>query len=334
MQEQVIATELKDSIAKQEIYGVSFSLISQQQNQYTYWGFTGKGEQHQPVSPDLYYDLASLTKVIATTTRCLQLLVNGRINLTDTLGMFLPKAAAKELTIEQLLLHRTGLVADLPNVHELTSVELQEQVLASLPQVTPGTKTEYSDLNFILLGWIIAQVDGDLLESITEHVFKPLNMAHTFYQPELHIATSLCVPTEYQEERGLVQGEAHDYKAHLLNGVSGHAGLFGTLTDLTKFTRVLSGLTPNEQVMPQAAFDLLAKYDVGARTLGWQRWSHDEQYWHTGFTGTSIAFDRQKHTGFVCLTNRIYPTRTNKGFVHTRRQLLQAFFGRKREWNQ
>lgn len=310
--------------------GISYSLFGPDYNEMHVLGFQGAGTDYLPLTADALYDLASLTKVVATTTRLLQLLVTGELHLADQLGQFVTGCAAPELTIAQLMLHRSGLPADVTGAHGMTRAQLDTAVRGSMPQHAPGSVTEYSDLNYILLGRVIAAVDGDLAASVDGQVLRPLGMTSSGYNPQAPAAR--FVPTENRPERGgIVRGQVHDHKAYLMGGVSGHAGLFSTLSDLTVFTRALVGLTDNAVLPPQIR-ELLAAHDVGGRTLGWRRWSHEQQYWHTGFTGTSIAFDCERQTGFVCLTNRVYPTRTNRKFLAVRQQMLRAFFGQESEW--
>ena len=324
--DELAAAALSDAA----VPGISYSVFGPDMNAGHALGFQGQGADHLPLTGAALYDLASLTKVVGTTTRLLQLLAAHKLHLTDTVGQYVGGCAAPELTIEQLMLHRSGLPADVAGVHGMNRAQLDTAVRSAQPHYTPGTVTEYSDLNYILLGRVIAAIDGSLAASVSSQVLRPLGMTSSGYNLQAPLAR--FVPTENRPERGgIVRGKVHDHKAYLMGGVSGHAGLFSNLDDLTIFTRAMTGLTKTP-VLPPAVFKLLADHDVGGRTLGWRRWSHGQQYWHTGFTGTSIAFDRDKQTGFVCLTNRVYPTRTNRAFLAVRRQMLTAFFGQESEW--
>ncbi|WP_390408905.1 serine hydrolase domain-containing protein [Lacticaseibacillus jixiensis] len=332
MNTQAMAQTARLAVSDGKVYGLSYSVISPTHNEQTILGFQGAGADHLPLDAHAHYDLASLTKVVATTTRLLQLLVAGKLDLNQPVGQYVAGLATPELTIGQLLLHRSGLPADLPNVHQLSAQQLKAAVKAAQPHFAPGSQMEYSDLNFILLGWVIQAIDGALATSIKDHVLAPLGMADSGYAPQ---GIDLCqfVPTESVPDRGgIVRGAVHDHKAYLLNGVSGHAGLFSTLGDLTHFAAAACALTQNPAYSDEMR-DLLAQYNVDGRTLGWRRWrSEGAQYWHTGFTGTSIAFDAEQHRGFVCLTNRIYPTRQKREFLAVRKQLLTEFFDCESEW--
>lgn len=332
---QSLLAPITAAIQQQAVFGVAFSMVGADENAVHFLGFQGTGADHLPLMPQNRYDLASLTKVVGTTTRLLQLLLAGKIQLDQPTGSLVSGLRYPQLTIEQLMLHRSGLPADVPNAHALDRAGLIQAVKTMAAVAPPDTTTLYSDLNFILLGWAIAAVDGSLAASLHQHVFEPLGMQATGYCPQA-VAPSNFVPTENVPERGgVLRGTVHDHKAFLLDGVSGHAGLFSTLGDLTTFTRLLAGLpvSHGEKVLPSAAFSLLERYCVGGRTLGWRCWAQGRhQYWHTGFTGTSIAFDRDTQRGFVCLTNRIYPSRTHRAWLHIRRELLTQFFGIETSW--
>lgn len=320
---------INKAIADQDIYGASYSLIGQDTNLYAYHGFQGKGDQHQPLTPNLLYDLASVSKVVGTTTRIFQLLSQEKISLKDTIGDYISDSASPEIKIENLLMHTSGFQPDFDNVHQMTKDELIDKVKAAKPQRN-DQQAQYSDLNYIYLGWIIEKIDKlPLDKTLAKHIFEPLKMTRTMYNPP---KTQVCVPTEYQADRGgIICGQVHDYKAYLLDGISGHAGLFSTLSDLTQFLRVLlnGGEFEGKQIFPEIFYDYLKdhRFRQNDRTLGWQLWaSNKNMFWHTGFTGTSIAFDLDKKTGFICLTNRIYPTRENRKWIKDRRTAIAEFF--------
>ncbi|QVI34645.1 serine hydrolase [Lacticaseibacillus chiayiensis] len=330
-----LETPITQAIHNKAVFGASFSLVAPDENALYFLGYQGTGDDHLPLMPQDRYDLASLTKVVGTTTRLLQLLVAGEIRLDQPIGSFVSGLRYPQLTVKQLMLHRSGLPADVVNAHDLDRAGLIKAVKTMAAIAPPDTVTIYSDLNYILLGWAIAQIEGSLATSLKQHIFEPLGMKTTGYQPH-GISPDEFVPTEKVPDRGgILRGTVHDHKAFLLDGISGHAGLFATLGDLTTFTRLLAGLPVRngESVLPPAAFSLLDHFCVGGRTLGWRCWSAKyHQYWHTGFTGTSIAFDRDTQRGFVCLTNRIYPTRVNRKWVRVRMQLLTRFFGVTTSW--
>lgn len=326
---QAINDVLQTALASRSVYGISYALIGPEQNELHYLGFQGRGNDAIPLAPDMLYDLASLTKIVGTTTRILQLIGANIIQLTDPVGKYVTGLRQPQLTIGQLLCHDSGLPADIPNALDLSAAGLIEKIKQAPLIAAPGTQTIYSDLGFIQLGWVIQHIDGDLAASLQDNVFAPLGMHDTGFNPAIANARRF-VPTEDVPARGgVLHGQVHDEKAAVLHGVSGHAGLFAPLTDLTHFVRMYlqAGRYQGQQILPPQAFDLLRQYAANGRTLGWQCWQPGgTRLWHTGFTGTSIALDLTARTGFVCLTNRVYPTRNNQSWLKWRRLAVGLFF--------
>lgn len=282
-----------------------------------------------PLKDDDIYDLASLTKVVGVTSRILQLLGKKIIDLDDKVSKYFPKISYPDITVKNLLLHNSGLAADLCNVYSYAN---KDEVIAAIFKqklVYPtGTDMVYSDLNFILLGMIIEKVDEESLDkSLKTHVFEPLEMNNTGYC--LNENKRNFVPTEKTDKRGLIQGEVHDETAYMLNGVSGNAGLFSTIGDLKNFCIMYlqKGKYKGKTIIPSDMIDTLFNYNFMGRTLGWQRWNKNSKtLWHTGFTGTSIALDLDHSTFFICLTNRVNPTRKNQKWINVRRLAVSLFF--------
>ncbi|TVU93936.1 serine hydrolase domain-containing protein [Lactobacillus gasseri] len=282
-----------------------------------------------PLKDGDIYDLASLTKVVGVTSRILQLLGKKIIDLDDKVSKYFPQISYPDITVKNLLLHNSGLAADLSNVYSYAN---KDEVIAAIFKqklIYPtGTDMVYSDLNFILLGMIIEKVDEESLDkSLEAHVFKPLEMANTGYC--LNKNKQNFVPTEKTDKRGLIQGEVHDETAYMLNGVSGNAGLFSTIGDLKNFCRMYlqKGKYKGKTIIPSDMIDTLFNYNFMGRTLGWQRWNKNSKtLWHTGFTGTSIALDLDHSTFFICLTNRVNPTRKNQKWINVRRLAVSLFF--------
>ncbi|UQS81463.1 beta-lactamase family protein [Bombilactobacillus folatiphilus] len=327
--EQKINQLMKTAINQKIVYGVSYAFVSAKEEQIFYLGDQGKNQEKVALEPDMLYDLASLTKVVATTTRILQLLEQNQIHLDDHVGYYLPMIHYPQITIKQLLLHNSGLPADISNPQKLDSQQLINAITHAKLLTPSNTNTIYSDLGYILLGWLIEQIDGNLAHSFAKNIFEPLNMQHTKFNP-ISNQTLNFVPTEFDSTRGgLIRGHVHDEKAAILGGISGHAGLFSTLNDLTKFTRMYlnQGCYHGQQLLNTTSFAYLKKTYCRGRTLGWKKWTPTgNQLWHTGFTGTSIALDLDHQTGFICLTNRIYPTRNDRRWLPIRREAIKLFY--------
>lgn len=326
---QEIDSLIRKSIEEKNIMGASYSFISEDEICNHYVGYQGENKDKIPLRPDMMYDLASLTKVVGTTTRVFQLISDGTVSLSDKIEKFVPDLAYPQITIQQLLLHNSGLPADIENNHDMNKTELIEAIKNTVLINKPGETVVYSDLGYILLGWLIEKIDGNIADSVRENVFKPLGMNNSMYVPK-DFDKSQYVPTEYQSDRGgMIRGTVHDSKAFKLDGVSGHAGLFSTLNDLNKFVEMYlnDGKYNNVQIIDPKIINSLSKYYQYGRTLGWKKWNPNEMFlWHTGFTGTSIALNLENHSGFVCLTNRVYPDRSNANWINTRRLAIGLFY--------
>jgi uncharacterized protein YbbC (DUF1343 family)/CubicO group peptidase (beta-lactamase class C family) len=287
------------------------------------YGLRSKKPAEVPMTDDTVFDLASLTKPIATATSVMLLVEQGKLRISDPVAQHLPAFAAKgkdKITIEQLLLHTSGLIADNPVADYKDGRDKAIQRICDLePTQSPGTKFVYSDVNFIVLGEIVAKLSGKpLAEFAKANVFTPLGMSETGYKPD-DALKKRCAPTEQREGRWMV-GEVHDPRAYLLDGVAGHAGLFSTADDLARYAlmvlhegtldgkRVLSPLTVRLMTTPR---------DVpnGQRAYGWDvRTSYSSNrgelfkgFGHTGFTGTSIWIDPDSETAVIFLSNRVHP---------------------------
>lgn len=326
---KLITERIEKAIDSRYIYGASYAVADEKNKSELYLGTQGKDKYEVAITSKMIYDLASLTKVVGTTTRILQLIDRGVINPETEVGEILGRFKNPQLTIASLLLHNSGLPADIVDTRSLTKEELTEKIREASLVNSPGSKIVYSDLGFIILGWIIAQIDGELSNSLDEHVFRPLKMKNTGYNL-LKRPLANFVPTENDPQRGgIIQGDVHDYKAYLLGGVSGHAGIFSTLEDLGNFASMYinRGVFEGKEILSARSFNLLEQYSSGGRTLGWQTWNDDPtKLWHTGFTGTSIALDLRNRRSFVCLTNRIYPTRKREEWIEIRKAVTRLFY--------
>lgn len=287
------------------------------------------------------FDLASLTKVIATTTAAMMLEEQGRLDINRTVASYLPAFNAPDkgaITVRMLITHRGGLEAFAPLWQSLTG---RDQYLAAINArplaYVPGTKSVYSDWDYVLMGLIVEHISGETLDSFTaQHIFGPLRMSETGFRPDT-VAKSHIAPTEIEPARGLVWGAVHDENANALGGVSGHAGLFSTAHDLAIFARMMlnGGSVGSTRILaPTTIARWTAAQDVGSsRALGWDtpashssagHYFSPRSFGHTGFTGTSIWADPERGVWVVLLTNRVYPTRNNNKHSELRRDISDA----------
>lgn len=304
-----------------------------------------------PVTDSTVWDLASLTKVIGTTSAMLQLVADGRVDLDAPATRYLPRwtaARASEVSIRHLLSHAAGLPAWRPLYKEAWSAEeALAQVYATGPDTTPGARYVYSDLGFILLGEVVREVSGLPLDSyVLSRVFLPSGMRETRFLPSALWRTRTA-PTEIDPWRQRhLRGEVHDENAFQLGQVAGHAGLFTTARDLTRFAQLLlrGGWTTSEtgarlDILPEATlrtFRARQPFGGAHRALGWEtptggnsagRRLSREAFGHTGFTGTSLWVDPERDVFVLLLTNRVNPTRQRSGIGPARSALADAVVG-------
>ena len=284
-----------------------------------------------PVTPGTVYDLASLTKVVATLPAVLKLVGEGEIGLDDRVRRFFSNAgwfqdpSLGDATVKELLTHTSGLPAWKP-LFALSGE--RRTVLANVLQTSlehPGAYT-YSDLGFILLGAVVERVSGERQDAFVQrYVFGPLGMTETRYGP---VRSEHVAATEDCGWRGeLLQGVVHDENAFVMGGVAGHAGLFGTAKDLATYAQAWLRLDP--RLGPEDLLrDAVREHFSGGserRGLGWMlkgegssagRHASAYAYGHTGFTGTSLWVDPVGGWFAVLLTNRAHPSRENGRNIH------------------
>lgn len=291
------------------------------------------------ISTNTIFDLASLTKVIATTTAAMICADRNLLHINTKVSEYIPgfaKNGKENVTIKNLLMHNSGLPA-FKKFYALYSDPQQvlDDIYASQPFDPPGTKTVYSDLGMITLGKIIEKVTGKSLDVFcNENIFRPLGMSDTYYNPPKVLRYRIA-PTEFDDywRNRLLIGEVHDETASLLKGVSGHAGLFSTVGDISKVLQMLlqKGMYEGKRIIDSSTVKMFLTRQLNGRGLGWDMKSRtgssagslfsSESYGHTGFTGTSVWTDPVRKLFVVFLTNRVYPTRANNKLIKIRPQL-------------
>jgi CubicO group peptidase (beta-lactamase class C family) len=305
--------------------------------------FTYKQNSNK-VKLNTIYDLASLTKVLATTTGAMICIDKKLFSLNDEVSKYIPSFASNgkvKVTIKNLLLHNSGLPAWKKYYGKnLSKEEILNDIYKSESEFEPGTKTLYSDLGMIVLGKVIEEVSKKSFDEFcNQEIFIPLKMNDTFFNPPDSIQNRIA-PTEVDNywRMKLIRGEVHDENSSLLGGVAGHAGLFSTAADITKLIEILinNGDVNGNQFIKKETVELFIskKSSKNKRLLGWDlKYGKGssagnnfsvESYGHTGFTGTSIWIDPVKNLFVVFLTNRVYPSRENKKILHIRPKLHDA----------
>jgi serine-type D-Ala-D-Ala carboxypeptidase len=298
---------------------------------------------YDPASPavtaETVFDLASVTKVIATTTACMILYDRGQFKLDQPLVELLPQFAGQQdaprrsqVTLRMLLAHSSGLPAYVKlfqtahNKDELLHQALQVPLTAD-----PGVRAEYSDIGFILLGEALGKLSGEPLDQFCRReIFAKLNLAQTCFNPSAELKPAIP-PTEDDRtfRHRLVQGEVNDENASVLGGVAGHAGCFASSLDVSVFAQcMLRGGTPLLQRRTLEIFTRREDFPTGtSRTLGWDTPSQPSQsgkyfssrsYGHLGYTGTSLWIDPDRQLSVTLLTNRTWPDRGSQSIKQFR----------------
>lgn len=286
----------------------------------------------EPQDEGTVFDAASLTKPVVTSTLVQILRERGRLDIDAPLQRYLPDCGGAEkagITLRHLLTHTSGLPATLPGngAGDWSGIAAARQSACALAlQGTPGGQFRYSDVNFILLGIIVAQQAGQPLEQFAEEaLFKPLGMKDSGYLPLRRIPISRIAPTEREADGRMLRGEVHDPTARKMGGVSGNAGLFTTTADLARFARMLlaGGVAEDgRRLLSEQSVQLLSTPQSPAalpeqRSLGWDiatPYSRPRgslyttaSFGHTGFTGCILWIDPKSHSFYVFLSNRVHP---------------------------
>jgi uncharacterized protein YbbC (DUF1343 family)/CubicO group peptidase (beta-lactamase class C family) len=300
--------------------------------------------QREPMTADTIFDLASLTKIVATSTSIMILIEQGKVRLADPLVQFIPEMKGEgrdAITIEQLLTHMAGFAPDFDLRERWSGYDEALQHLYREPlRNQPGARFVYSDINYIALGEVVHRVSGQTLDDFArKNIFVPLGMRDTAFRPDARLSSRIA-PTEKRrgqrnylgdtsanagaEGEQWLRGQVHDPTSFRMGGVAGHAGLFSTADDLAIFcqmilnggaykgARILSPMTVAMMTLPHAVSETSA-----ARGLGWDiatTFSTNKgdlfplgSFGHTGFTGTSIWIDPASDTFIIFLSNRVHP---------------------------
>jgi len=304
----------------------------------------------EPARPDRHslWDMASLTKVVATTTSIMRLVDQGKVVVDAPVQRYLPDwtGPGKEVvTVRHLLTHSAGLPSFKAYDKITTNADSIDKLMFGTPlDSAPGRAMIYSDIGGYLLGKIVERVSGKTLDRFSvEDVFRPVGMNETMFRPPASLLPRIA-PTEIDTLRGgLVRGKVHDERAYYLGGVSGHAGLFSSANDLSLYARILlNGGPPIVSKATLATFTAYADSTFSNRGLGWQKptlpgmkfstagpWASSTKistaaYGHTGFTGTSIIVDPVNDVYIILLSNRVNPTRNNTKIGGVRTRLTDA----------
>ncbi|MFI5112386.1 MAG: serine hydrolase [Terriglobales bacterium] len=305
------------------------------------YGYRSLEPRREAMTLDTIFDMASLTKCMATAVAVMQLVQGGQVRLNDAVARYLPEFGTKgkqEITVRQLLTHYAGLPDDLDLKEPWHGRDTAfRMAMDTTPVYSPGSRFFYSDVNYEVLGFLVERVSGMALEEYASvHIFQPLKMEETAYLPPASWRPRIA-PTEYDEREQMLRGVVHDPTARRMGGVAGHAGVFSTANDLAKFAQamldggapVLSPLMVEKMTTPQQPPNA-----TSVRGFGWDidtPFSSNRgdllpvgSFGHTGFTGTSLWVDPVTRTYIIILANAVHPRGQNKDMVTLRNRTATA----------
>ena len=297
------------------------------------------------VTDDTLFDLASLTKVLATATLFMRAVDQGRVRLGDPVRGYLAHwrgADRDDVTIRDVLAHCSGLTGYLPFFRDYSGRTEFEHAICGLPlEYAPRTRAIYSDLGYMLLGFILEDVTRSTLEELFDDLARSLTADPICFNPPPKFKRRTA-PTEVDAWRGrLLVGEVHDENCWALGGAAGHSGLFGTAPAVGAFARaVLNTFRGDTALARRATLELFARRTIdvadSSRALGWDTMLPTSScgtklsaraIGHTGFTGTSLWIDPEQDLYIVLLTNRVHPTRENNQLKALRGKIHDAIVG-------
>ena len=315
---------VEESIEQKKIPGAVVLVLNQGKIVYKQaFGNKSLFPSAEPMTTDTIFDLASLTKPIATGTSIFKLLEAGKLRLSDKAKLHLPELtepAWEAITLEHLLTHTSGLPAG------NASSDYKEGITQSIKKINnlkllapPGERFTYSDIGFIMLGEIVQRASGRSLDQFTrDEIFLPLGMKETSYNPPETLKPRIA-PTQKEKDK-MLRGIVHDPRARLLNGIAGHAGLFSSADDLALYCDMILNPSNSKGLSPASVRTMTQARAVpnGWRTFGWdcdtvfssnrgELFPKGSTFGHTGFTGTSIWFDPASQTAVIFLSNRVHP---------------------------
>lgn len=294
---------------------------------------------HEPMTVDTIFDLASLTKCVATATSMMKLIEQGRVRLNDPVSAYLPEFVQngkQDITVRELMTHYSGLRPDLDLEKQWQGRAAAFQMaMQEKPMHPPGSRFLYSDINFETLGFIVEKVTGTALNDYAkENIYDPLGMKDTGFLPAADLSPRIA-PTQYDDLGHMLRGMVHDPTARRMGGVAGHAGLFSTADDLALFAQdMLNGF----KVLSRSAIEKMStpQQPANAASLRGLGWDIDSpfasnrgellpvgSYGHTGFTGTSLWIDPTTNTYIILLTNAVHP-RGGRSVISLRTRVATA----------
>lgn len=329
-------TKIKELLDEGIFPGASFSFMRKGEIADYTWGNAQILPTVEPLTRSLLFDVASLTKVICTTTVVLQLMEMGMLDIDRPFKNYYGAFEDQKITIRHLLTHTSDIQSYIENRDSLTKEELRVAYTQVRSGENIGKKVAYTDTGTILLGFMLEELLGkNVIEIFKERVLQPLNMSESVFLPT---DFSKIIPTENHSKRGMIRGQTHDPKAFILAEHAGNAGLFANLTDIKKFVTMYlnDGVYMKNRILKKTTIQSLLMDQTpnkkGHRSLGWdlkKGSTERDMLFHTGYTGTFLLIDPTNKEGFIFLSNRVHPIDQRQIYIEKRDELIQIYLHEK-----
>ena len=320
---------IRSFVDEGDLPGACFSVVTKDTIAYSCYGYKSLVPEKTELNTDTLYDLASLSKVVSTSTMIAKLIEEGKFTFDTKAASILKDFPYEDVTILDLIVHTSGYPAEDKDYKKCQNKEELWDFIVNHPKTYHrGEQVEYSCFNYIVLAKIIEYYKGDAEAYAKEVLFDKLGTGNMMYNPTEKGRKEDCAPTEVTEARGVIQGEVHDGKAYIMGGVSGNAGVFSDIETLSKFVQMMlnDGTYHGQEILKKETVDLFKQsYTQGlneSRTMGGWYFADpntgagdrisDCCLFHTGFAGTSVYIDFERECGIVLLTNAIHPSRETK----------------------
>ena len=328
---------IKELVETKKIPGASYAFVSKETTSRYMYGNKQTTPNEVRLEEDTLYDMASLTKVICTTTIILKLVEQNKIEIDQPLNRYLSDFKDPHVTIRELLTHTSDINPYIPNRDKLNQEELRQALLALSSGPRRGEVVVYTDTGTILLGFLIEFFFKKPVQQVfKEEVLIPLEMNDSGFSFE---DTSSIAPTEVTKTRGVIKGTVHDPKAFVLGKHCGSAGLFSSVRDTLKFIYMILNKGKYDEkclLKEETVLNLLISYTqqgLKPRSLGWDLIPYQEKQilYHTGYTGTFIIIDILAEEAFVFLSNRVHPVDNKEEYLILRDELIKIYLSERQE---
>lgn len=320
---------------QQGVYpGVNYGFLQKEQEHFYGEGFAALLPEKEPLTLDMRFDMASLTKVVCTTTVLLKLWEKKTIAWEDPLQKFLPDFQDSRITLRHLLTHTANIQTWINNRDQLNADQLRQAYYGLSAGKQLGQEVKYTDAGTILLGFMLEEIfQQDVVEIFKKEVLAPLGMKNSGFLPTKE-EISKIVPTQVIDGK-VLRGVTHDPKARVLGRHAGNAGLFSDLGDLARFCRMFLCYGENDAGKPflqATTVEMLLQDQTplknGGRSLGWDLRSgvkNKPALFHTGYTGTFLLVDMVAQEAFVFLSNRVHPDDYRNAYLQERDQIITCY---------